>query len=127
MDFDVETHFVKNSVKKEYQERILFELKSKKHREKAISRFSHSANIILNSKFSKYSLEDLISISFQKGNTENCYIISNGLHDGEHLSLEEAVKYCQQSYMTVILISSKFTAVKEEYEKSSPWVFVSIV
>ena len=50
MDFDIEIGFVKKYIKKEYQDRLIFELKSKKHREKAVSRFSHfSENILKNS------------------------------------------------------------------------------
>ena len=124
MDFDIETHFVRKCVKKEYQERVLFELKSKKHREKAISRFAHSAETVLNSSFLKYSFSNFTNKFIQNADVKNCYVISNGLYDGHNLPIQEAVEFCQESYMTVILISSEFIAIKEEFEKSVPFVFV---
>lgn len=127
MDFDIETLFIKKSVKKEYQERISFELKSKKHREKAISRFAHSANILLKNDFINCDISSFISQFVQNKSLETCYIISNGLYDGESLPILEAVEFCQQSYMTVILISSEFIAVKEEAEKGAPMIFVSAI
>ena len=58
MDFSIENKFVKEYIKKEYQERLLFELQSKKHREKAIARFAHSSETILKDCFrkSRYAL-----------------------------------------------------------------------
>lgn len=124
MDFDIETFFVKKSIKREYQERILFELKSKKHREKAISRFAHSANSFLKNDFLNCDFSCFINQFVQNKNLATCYIISNGLYDGESLPTQEAIEFCQKSYVTVILISSKFIAVKEEVEKGSSMIFV---
>ena len=35
MDFSIENDFVKRAIKKDYQERIIFELQSQKHGEKS--------------------------------------------------------------------------------------------
>ena len=38
--------------------------------------------------------------------------------------MSDAIEYCENSYMTVILISEKFVALKEEYEKK-PVILIS--
>lgn len=124
MDFDIETFFVKKSIKSEYQERILFELTSKKHREKAVSRFAHSASIYLKNDFLNCDFSCFINQFVHNKKNKTCYIISNGLYDGESLPTQEAIEFCQKSYVTVILISSNFIAIKEEVERGSPMFFV---
>ena len=54
MDFSIENDFVKRAIKKDYQERIIFELQSQKYREKAIDRLSHSPETILKDVFTEY-------------------------------------------------------------------------
>ncbi len=120
MNFDIETAFVKKYIKKEYQDRILFEFQSKKLREKAISRFSHSSEIILKNCFKSCDIPELKKIDPK----EKCYIISNGEKDGNMIFMSDAIEYCENSYMTVILISEKFVALKEEYEKK-PVILIS--
>lgn len=125
MDFSIENKFVKEYIKKEYQERLLFELQSKKHREKAISRFAHSSETILKDCFRKSSILEL-----QKGHEivrtkEQCYILSNDAHDGRMLLWEEAIRYCAASYMVTVLISEKTVVIKEEFEKGEPLILIS--
>lgn len=127
MDFIIEIDFVKKHIKKEYQERIIFELQSKKNREKAISRFSHSSDMILKDQFVKCTMAELQNhLADSCGVKEECYMISGDTLDGHTLPLHDAVEYCQASHMAVILISSKFAVVKEEFEGGQPQVFISI-
>ena len=127
MDFSIEIDFVKKHIKKEYQERIIFELQSKKNREKAISRFSHSSDMILKDQFVKCTMAELQNhLADSCGVKEECYMISGDTIDGHTLPLHDAVEYCQASHMAVILISSKFAVVKEEFEGGQPQVYISI-
>ena len=127
MDFSIEIDFVKKHIKKEYQERIIFELQSKKNREKAISRFSHSSDMILKDQFVKCTMAELQNhLADSCGVKEECYMISGDTLDGHILPLHAAVEYCKASHMAVILISSKFAVVKEEFEGGQPQVFISI-
>ena len=126
MDFSIESDFIKKYIKKEYRERIIFELQSKKKREKGISRFSHSAPTVLNESFipcPMTQLQDhLVALCSAQ---DECYMISGDTLDGHTLPLLDAVEYCQASHMAVILISSKFAVVKEEFEGGQPQVFIS--
>ena len=127
MDFNIELDFIKKYIKKEYRERIIFELQSKKKREKGFSHFSHSAQTVLNDSFipcPMTQLQDhLVALCSAQ---DECYMISGDTLDGHILPLHAAVEYCKASHMAVILISSKFAVVKEEFEGGQPQVFISI-
>lgn len=124
MDFLIECDFVKKCIKKDYQERIMFELQSKKHREKAIARFSHFPEIIVKDLFAKCTINDLNNYFGKINSTEKCYIISGNLYDGEEILLKDAIQYFKESFMTVILITSKYAVIKEEVETGSPIVWI---
>lgn len=127
MDFNIEADFVRKCIKKECQERLLFELHSTKHREKAISRFSHSAESVLKKGFINCSISDLQNKFYKTMQTENCYIISGDSYDGKIFSFAEAIEHCKTSYMAIVLISSKIIAVREELEKTQPLLFVYVL
>lgn len=124
MDLSIETDFVKRAIKKDCQERIIFELQSKKHREKAINKFSHSPKTILKEIFQEYSVNDLSNDLNKSNMKDKCYIISDDLYDGEELLLKDAIEHIKNTYSVVILIASNFYAVKEEVEKGSPPVWI---
>jgi hypothetical protein len=124
MNSSIETTFVRKCIKKEYQDRLLFELQSKKHREKVVSRFSHSAEAMLKSGFVKCTVCDLQKyVDFNKESL-SYFIISGDSNDGNTLNAKEMVEYCKNSFMAVIAISSKLVVIKEEYEGKSPTVFI---
>ena len=103
MDFSIEIDFVKKHIKKEYQERIIFELQSKKNREKAISRFSHSSDMILKDQFVKCTMAELQNhLADSCGVKEECYMISGDTLDGHILPLHAAVEYCKASHIQQI-------------------------
>lgn len=125
MDFNIEIEFVKKHIKKEYQDRLLFELQSQKHREKAISRFSHNSEKILKNGFKCCNILDLKTYLFNVYDSKKkCYVISNDENDGKMFLVSDAIEYLMCSYMTMILISENFVVVKEEYEKS-PMILIS--
>lgn len=123
MNINIETEFVKKHIKKEYQERLIFELQSKKHREKALCRFAHSSELILKGHFLKIQTAPTFNnLSFNADFFENCYIISGGENDGITLPFGDAIEFCKTSYMVAILITSKLVIVKEECEnKDTCW------
>ena len=123
MDFNTESEFIHKHIKKEYQERLLFELQSSKRREKALSRFAHSSQTILKEYFVKSkSVPSFNNLPFKIDFSEKCYIISGGENDGITLPLNQAIEFCQKSYMVAILITSKIIIVKEECEnKETSW------
>ena len=75
MDFSIENDFVKRAIKKDYQERIIFELQSQKHREKAIDRLSHSPEAILKDVFTEYTVNDFSNVLGNINAKEKFYII----------------------------------------------------
>ena len=117
MDKNTETSFVNKFVKKEYRDRLLFELCSKKHREKAISIFSHDSEIVLINNFVRTSVEE---IKQQKLKSKNIYIISDDECDGIFMEFCNALDYLEKTYMAVILIGDEFVVVKEEIEGKKP-------
>jgi hypothetical protein len=121
MNIDIETSFVKKYIKKEYQDRLLFELSSKKNRQRAISRFSHDSDIILINSFVKTNIEKLKQ---QNNEHKKIYIISEDECDGTIMELSQAFDFLEKTYMAAILISDKFAIVKEEIEGKAPTVLI---
>ena len=128
MDFDIEVSFVKDCIKKDFQDRIIYELKSKKHREKAKSRFAHSSENMLKECFKKLILYDLES-SINTNNSNTCCYVIGDLFDGEVILLKNAIEYLKKTYTPVILIDSRFVVIKEEVEKNEPilWIYKKII
>ena len=85
MDRTVEERFIRQYVKEDRQERLLFELFSKKNRKKALSRFAHGAELLLKPGYRKCAAIDL---SFLK-QVKTAYVIpSDGDLDGAETSGE---------------------------------------
>lgn len=126
MNYETEIHFVKAYIKKEHQERLIFEFSSPKHREKALSRFSHNARHLLKERFIAYrSLQEAENeIRIAGARRDECYIISGDAQNGRSLPLSEAIAYCSGSYMPVILIGKCFAIIKEETENGCPVIYV---
>ena len=118
MDRTVEERFVRQYIKEDRQERLLFELFSKKHRKKALSRFAHGAELLLKSGFRKCAASDL---SFLK-QVKTAYVIPFG---GD-LDGAEAPVYslCQSETSPVIVIGEGFSLVREELEAGAPAIFI---
>ena len=130
MDLRIETNFVNKCIKKAYRDRLLFELHSAKKRPKAISRFAHQCEDILQNSYTRISMVNLQSeISHKITATDQCYIISDHVHDGETITLSNGIKYCKESYTPFILIASRFIIIKPETEigESEIYIFKNIV
>ena len=110
----VEMDFVKKCIKREYHDRILYELKSTK-REKALYRFAHSSYEMINEKFKNTSLleiQNFISSSFNE--LEDCYVISGNIHDKKNMSLKNTFFQFCNSDMMMIIICKNWVFIKEE-------------
>ncbi len=125
MDFIIETSFIKKCVKKEYQERLIFEMLSKKHREKAIYKFAHNAHCILSKTCKKISIDDLKCILSKLDNNVECYLILNSTNEGTILPLHKAFKLFLDSYLCAILIIDNTIIIKEECE-GTPTFYLSL-
>ena len=120
MDITSEQEFIKRYIDKGYQERLLLELSSAKRRTKALSRFSHNAEDVLNKNIFKKTITNLADI---KENNQTVYVISWDENDGTQTSFTDAIKYCEMAYMSVILIGESFALIKEETEGGQSKMF----
>ena len=120
MDKSVEHFFVKTYIDKDYQERLLFELNSIKKRSKALSRFSHDAEKVLNKVLDKRIITDLSELH---ENDKAVYVISWDENDGMYIPFEDAMRYCENTNTSVILIGNSFSLIKEETETGKPKIF----
>ena len=120
MNKSVEQFFVKTYIDKDYQERLLFELNSIKKRSKALSRFSHDAETVLNKVLDKRIITDLSELH---ENDKAVYVISWDENDGMYIPFEDAMRYCENTNTSVILIGNSFSLIKEETETGKPKIF----
>ena len=121
MDKSVEQFFVKTYIDKDYQERLLFELSSIKKRSKALSRFSHDVESVFKKSVNKKIITNLDD--FQEKD-QTVYVISWDEKDGTTMSLSDAIRYLESSYMSAILIGKDFSLIKEEPEKGAAKYFI---
>jgi len=96
------------------------ELGSAKRRTKALSRFSHNVEEILNKNTIKKTVTNFSDI---KENDKTVYIISWDKNDGTQTSFADAIKYCEAAYTSVVLIGKTFALIKEETEGGTPKIF----
>lgn len=123
-----EENFVKKYIKKSYQDRLLFELKSKKHREKAISRFAHHSKEILKDMIHVKAFGNAQeAVQHFKNVNEMCCVISLDPTDGGSFPVQIAIQNCLDSYSQAILIGETFAFVKEETEKGAPSIYLITV
>ena len=120
MNKSIEQDFVKIYIDKKYQERVLFELSSPKKRTNALSRFSHDTEKILNQ---SVNIKAIKYLSELHESDEKVYVISWDKNDGMFIPLEDAIKYCENTNMSVILVGNEFSLIKEERETGKPKIF----
>lgn len=126
MDVNVESRFVRECIKKEYRERLQFELQSKKHRQKAMSRFAHDCEGILQDGYQTATASELARILDAVSEKEPCYLITDGAGDGTSMPMQKARELLQNAYMPVILISPVMSVIKPEAEggRAAYYVFL---
>jgi hypothetical protein len=130
MDAMIEERFVRAFINKQFQDRLLFELASKKNRVKAISRFAHNAATILNDKyiikrgcFEDANFEKEIATLINVNN--DCYIISDNDLDGKLVNFKAAFQKCMDYPMALVIICGENVAiVKEELTIGAPEKFL---
>lgn len=120
MDKKIEQQFVERYIAKNYQERLLWELSSAKRRSKALSRFSHDADDVLDQQVNPKIITSFTEICERD---KTVYILSWDENDGMNLPFDEAIRYCESTYMSVVLIGKSFALIKEETEKGTPNIF----
>ena len=120
MGIAIEQEFIKKYIDKGYQERLLLELGSTKRRTKALSRFSHNVEEILNKNITKKTITNFSDI---KETDQTIYVISWDKNDGTQISFADAIKYCETTYTSVVLIGESFALLKEETEGGTPKMF----
>ncbi len=120
MDITIEQEFIKKYIDKGYRERLLLELGSAKRRTKALSRFSHNAKEILNKNITQKTITNFSDI---KETDKTVYVISWDESDGTQISFVDAIKYCETTYTSVVLIGEAFALIKEETEGGTPKIF----
>ena len=120
MDIAIEQAFIKKYIDKGYQERLLLELSSAKRRTKALSRFSHNVEEILSKNIIKKEIANFGDI---KEPDKTLYVISWDKNNGTQTSFADAIKYCETTYTSVVLIGETFALIKEEAEGRTPKMF----
>lgn len=120
MNIEIEQKFVETYIDKNYQKRLLLELSSAKKRLKALSRFSHGAETVLSKALNTKMITDFSDLN---ENNKRVYVISWDENDGALILLEDAIKYCEKAYTSVIVIGDGFSLIKEEVERGKPKIF----
>lgn len=125
MDKDIEKKFVENFIQKRYRDRLLFELNSPKKRVDFLSRFCHNADEIIDPnkivlKGKKIDTDIEKELKQHKINDE-VYVLSFKYSQGQSLGLQEALDYCEEENMPVIIIlSDDLALIKTEVEFGAP-------
>ncbi len=112
----VENAFVKSFIDKRFQERILFELASKKKRLYAIDRFSHETEKIINQNRLVEKAVRMDAKWMEKRPSAPVYVLSYQYSDGVFLNYDEAIGYLSQTQSCAIVIHDDFCMIKSESE-----------
>jgi hypothetical protein len=129
LDKELEIKIVKRFFSKRIQDRVIFELSSKKKRIEALSRLCHNYE---NTLIPKYMVEipspnsdyqEIVSLLKKQGASNECYVISwNGEVDGKHLPLNKALKKVVGYGMPSIVscVEGEIAYFEAEQEAGSP-------
>lgn len=127
MDKLYEIEIVKTFFNKHYQERIMYELASKKKRLAAIDRLCHNYEGVLDCNYMKKidcsDYEEVLNKMRLHGAVQTCYVISyNKIVDGMHMKLDEALKIIVGFGMPslVICIPNKLAYFEAEQINGAP-------
>lgn len=122
MDCSAESYFVKTYIRKERQERLLFQLTNSKKRYEGLDRFCHNSADLIDKRKIVLKGDDLDRqkdfLKFADKNNKPCLIISpDSFIDGEVMNLKEAVAVAVNLFEAVIIIGNGFALVFGEVEK----------
>lgn len=129
MDINIEMKFVKNFIKKDFQQKILLALRNPQKRKDILMRFSHNAIL--------YLKQNLICISGAKISRQEClyeicrltkekswrYLDCDNI-EGVDLSLAEALDKSYGQYGFSLCLSESVVFIKEETEKGPPQKYI---
>ena len=121
-DYSVVADFLDSSVR----ERIVHELSSPKKRIKAIDRFSHNTDSIINTKwlyFKGNSINETIKNEI-KSSTAEGVVLSFKHQDGERMSTDDAFDYLDEECSVILVMMGKWLIIKPEYEGGEGNIFV---
>lgn len=122
MDYSVEKYFVKTYIRKERQERLLFQLIDSRKRYEGLDRFCHNSSDLLDKRKIVLEGADLDRqkdfLTFVDKHDEPCIIISaDSFIDGEVMNLKEALAVAVNLVEAVLIIGNGFALVFGEAEK----------
>lgn len=130
MNTSIERTFVKSFICKRMQNRLIFEL-STKNRNKAITRFAHISDELIESKYVIFRSNKLTNFEVETKLLEYCdknkkvYIISSNKNDGEFFPLGEAIQLCMDDYMpSIVIVNQSCVFIKEETEYGAPMKYI---
>ena len=126
---EAEKSFVKRFIKKEKQDRLLFELSGKK-RQHGIERFCHNAEDMIDTERIVYSgnslfPDEILKITKQYKVPESCYIIAYQKElDKKYVSFEDALSLVLGNGMAAIIICNDLAVIETEQYSGTPFRYI---
>ena len=121
-DYSVIADFLDSSVK----ERIIYEFSSSKKRTRALDRFSHNVDSIINANklyFKGNGIDETIKKEIKSSTTEGV-VLSFKYQDGERMSIDDAFDYLDDESSVVLIITKNHLVIKPECEGGEGIVFI---
>lgn len=114
----VQEFFVSRYIISSKQDRLLYEINSKKKKEKFINHFCHDtlSFIIPDKIVFRGNVYD--SFNFIK-NENNFFVISFDFIDGKKMEKADLLKYMENEYLAIVAISDSCAIIKEEHDDNS--------
>ena len=126
---EAEKSFVKKFIKKEKQDRLLFELSGKK-RQHGIERFCYNAEDMIDTERIAYSgnnllPDEILKITKQYKVPESCYIIAYQKElDKKYVSFEDALGLVLGNGMAAIIICNDLAVIETEQYSGTPFRYI---
>ena len=121
-DYTIIADFMSSSSR----ERIIYELSSPKKRLKALERFSHDVDSVINPEciyFKGKNINDAIKSEIKKS-AEECIVLSLEHQQGKKMIIEDALEYLSYECTVVIVVIENWLILKPEYEGGEGLLYV---
>ncbi len=108
------------------RERIIYELSSPKKRLKALERFSHNVDSVINPEcicFKGKVISDAIKSEI-KNSAAECVVLSLEHQQGKKMIIEDALEYLSYECTVVIVVIGNWLILKPEYEGGEGLLYV---
>ena len=115
-------YFISNYVVFNKRDRLIFELNSKKKKEKFMNYFCHDTKKIIIPERIVYEGNVIDAMPYIKSINE-FYVMTYDNIEGKMLDKNELMKYIEEEYMPIIAISESLVIIKEEVEKRVIFTF----